>query len=138
MAMDGKVIRNTIAPHGLDALCGHGDRDRPRQGLRPPPLRGRHGRRHNVAGKAALAGQTFTPVTRTLLTDLSSLNLPCGVADFAGLTWGPTLANGDRSLVLVSDNGFDAHTATRVLAVLGRLPLSHRRSLPRHRSGSAA
>lgn len=71
----------------------------------------------NVAGKAALAGQTFTPVTKTLLTDLKSLNLPCGVANFAGLTWGPTLANGDRSLVLVSDNGFDAHTATSVLAL---------------------
>lgn len=71
----------------------------------------------NVAGKASLAGQTFTPVTKTLLLNFSSLNLPCGVANFSGLTWGPTLSNGDKSLVLVSDNGFDSKTPTRVLAL---------------------
>lgn len=71
----------------------------------------------NVAGKSSLAGQTFTPVSKTLLLDFASLNLPHGVADFSGLTWGPTLPDGDKSLVLVSDNGFDPNTPTRVLAL---------------------
>jgi hypothetical protein len=71
----------------------------------------------NVVSFPTLGGATFTPVTKTLLLDFASLNLPCGVANFSGLTWGPTLANGDRSLVLVSDNGFDANTPTRILAL---------------------
>jgi hypothetical protein len=71
----------------------------------------------SVRDVPALAGQTFTPVTKTLLLDMSTLNLPGGVANFSGLTWGPTLSNGDRSLVLVSDNGFNSHTPTEVLAL---------------------
>jgi len=71
----------------------------------------------NVVSFASLNGATFTPVTKTLLLDFASLSLSCGVANFSGLAWGPTLSNGDRSLVLVSDNGFDPNTPTRVLAL---------------------
>lgn len=71
----------------------------------------------NVNRVTTLNGATFTPLTKTLLLDLSTLNLSGGVANFSGLTWGPTLPNGDRSLVLVSDNGFDPHTPTKVLAL---------------------
>lgn len=72
---------------------------------------------YNVTAVASLANSTATPVTKTLLLDFSTLDLPCGVANFSGLTWGPTLSNGDRSLVLVSDNGFDPNVSTKVLAL---------------------
>lgn len=71
----------------------------------------------NVTAVPSLAGATFTPVSRTLLLDLSTLHLAGGVANFSGLTFGPTLPNGDRSLVLVSDNGFRSNVATRILAL---------------------
>ncbi|HEY4018039.1 MAG TPA: esterase-like activity of phytase family protein [Pseudonocardiaceae bacterium] len=71
----------------------------------------------SVRDVPALAGKTFTPVTKTLLLDMSTLNLQGGVANFSGLTWGPTLSNGDRSLVFVSDNGFNSQTPTQVLAL---------------------
>ena len=70
----------------------------------------------NVTAVSALAGATFTPAAKTLLLDLSTLHLGC-VPNFSGLTWGPTLANGDRSLILVSDNGFDTGTPTTFLAL---------------------
>jgi hypothetical protein len=72
---------------------------------------------HNVVSFPTLNGASFTPVTKTLLLNFDSLNLPCGVANFSGMTFGPTLSNGDRSLVLVSDNGFDSNTSTRILAL---------------------
>ena len=70
----------------------------------------------NVTAISALSGASFTPAGKTLLLDLSTLHLGC-VPDSSGLTWGPTLANGDRSLILVSDNGFDPHTPTTFLAL---------------------
>ena len=70
----------------------------------------------NVAGVPALAGETFTPVSKKLVLDLGSLNL-CHPAAFSGLTWGPSLPDGERTLVFVSDNGFDRHTDTEILAL---------------------
>jgi hypothetical protein len=70
----------------------------------------------NVAGVRALAGATFTPVTKKLVLDFGSLKL-CSPAAFSGLSWGPTLSSGERTLVFVSDNGFDRRTNTEVLAL---------------------
>jgi hypothetical protein len=54
----------------------------------------------DVSGLASIAGGGFTPVSKTLLWEgyFSDDN-------FEGITLGPTLANGDRTLVLVSDDG---------------------------------
>ncbi len=71
----------------------------------------------NVTTVKSLSGATFTPVSKTLLLDFATLHLSGGVANYSGLTFGPMLANGDRSLVLVSDNGFSASVATHVLAL---------------------
>lgn len=70
----------------------------------------------NVAGVQALAGATFTPVSKKLVLDLHSLALGHPAA-FSGLTWGPSLPDGERTLVLVSDDGFARHTDTEVLAL---------------------
>ncbi|HEY3607839.1 MAG TPA: esterase-like activity of phytase family protein [Pseudonocardiaceae bacterium] len=71
----------------------------------------------NVTTVKSLSGATFTPVSKTLLLDFATLHLSGGVANYSGLTFGPTLSNGDRSLVLVSDNGFSASVATHILAL---------------------
>ncbi|QUQ63563.1 esterase-like activity of phytase family protein [Kutzneria sp. CA-103260] len=70
----------------------------------------------NVAGVSALAGATFTPVSKKLVLDFASLGL-CEPAAFSGLTWGPVLPNGQRTLVFVSDNGFDRRINTEILAL---------------------
>lgn len=70
----------------------------------------------NVAGIQALAGATFTPVSKKLVLDFGSLRL-CQPAAFSGLTWGPALPDGERTLVFVSDNGFDRRTDTQILAL---------------------
>ena len=68
----------------------------------------------DVSGFASLAGQTYTPVTKTLLFDLDSLHIP--LDNIEGITFGPTLENGRRSLILVSDNNFSPTQFTQFLA----------------------
>ena len=70
----------------------------------------------NVAGVQTLSGATFTPVSKKPVLDFASLRL-CRPAAFSGLTWGPALNNGERTLVFVSDNGFDRRTDTEILAL---------------------
>ena len=54
------------------------------------------------------------PVTKTLLLDLDVLGLT--LDNVEGMTFGPTLPDGRRSLVLVSDNNFDPAAFTQFLA----------------------
>lgn len=67
----------------------------------------------DVADSPALAGTRFTPVGKTLLLDLGSLGVP--LDNLEGMSWGPRLPNGRRSLVLVSDNNFSARQVTQFL-----------------------
>lgn len=57
-----------------------------------------------------LAGP-YTQATKTLLLDLSTLGIP--LDNIEGLTFGPLLPNGQRSLVLVSDNNFSGTQFTQ-------------------------
>jgi hypothetical protein len=61
---------------------------------------------------AALIG-SIRPAQKTLLFDLDTLGIP--LDNVEGLTFGPTLPNGHRSLVLVSDNNFAASQFTQFL-----------------------
>jgi hypothetical protein len=70
----------------------------------------------NIAGVNALGGATHTPVSKRLLVDFKDFRIG-QVANFQGMTWGPSLPNGSRTLVLVSDNDFDPRTPTRLLAL---------------------
>ena len=63
----------------------------------------------NVLGTAALAGATYTPVTKRLVLDFETLKAELGgIANLEGMTFGPRLANGRASLVVVADDNFPA------------------------------
>lgn len=68
----------------------------------------------DVSGVAALAGQAYTPVSKTLLYNLDELGIP--LDNIEGITWGELLPNGGRSLILVSDNNFSGSQFTQFLA----------------------
>jgi hypothetical protein len=62
-----------------------------------------------VAGVAGLV-----TMSKSLLFDLAELGIP--LENLEGITFGPTLADGRRSLVLVSDNNFNPRRVTQFLA----------------------
>jgi len=69
----------------------------------------------NVNNVDSLARSPFTPVAKKLLLNLNTLNLP-KLDNVEGMAWGPKLQNGHDSLVLVSDNNFNASQVTQLLA----------------------
>jgi hypothetical protein len=69
----------------------------------------------NVDGAESLSGTlgSIRTADKTLLLDLDTLGLP--LDNVEGMTIGPTLPDGRRSLVLVSDNNFAASQFTQFL-----------------------
>jgi len=69
----------------------------------------------DVDGADALAGRldAIRPAQKTLLYDLDTLGIP--LDNVEGMTLGPTLPDGRRALVLVSDNNFAASQFTQFL-----------------------
>jgi hypothetical protein len=69
----------------------------------------------NVNGRESLAGQlgSIEPARKTLLLDLDDLGIP--LDNVEGMAFGPHLADGRRSLVLVSDNNFAPAQFTQFL-----------------------
>ncbi|GAA1030341.1 MULTISPECIES: esterase-like activity of phytase family protein [Amycolatopsis] len=71
----------------------------------------------NVLNTPSLtAAKHVKPVKKRLLADLSDLPLST-VDNIEGMTWGPALPSGERSLLLVSDNNFSASQVTQVVAL---------------------
>lgn len=68
----------------------------------------------DVSGMPALAGRSYTPMKKTLLLDLDSLGIR--LDNMEGMTFGPTLPDGRRVLVIVSDNNFNARQIQLFLA----------------------
>ncbi|AVR97471.1 hypothetical protein C9I28_18850 [Pseudoduganella armeniaca] len=68
----------------------------------------------DVAALPALQGAALRPARKRLVLDLATLALP-RVDNIEGLTWGPRLANGHATLVLVSDDNFSATQVTQLL-----------------------
>ncbi len=72
----------------------------------------------SVNGQAALDG-VQTPMPKKLLFDFADTG--ANPDNVEGITWGPTLADGTRTLVLVADDNFNpeggAHTMFHILAV---------------------
>jgi hypothetical protein len=62
-----------------------------------------------------LQGAAYQPAKKRLILNLNESNLPY-VDNLEGIAWGPLLANGHNSLVLVSDNNFNATQVTQLLA----------------------
>jgi hypothetical protein len=63
----------------------------------------------------ALAGATYVPARKRLLLDLEKIGLP-RVDNIEGISWGPRLENGRRSLVMISDDNFNPQQVTQILA----------------------
>jgi uncharacterized repeat protein (TIGR01451 family) len=57
------------------------------------------------------------PVQKRLLLNLDDLKLSTGLDNVEGLAFGPKLADGRQSIVLVSDNNFSATQFTQILAL---------------------
>ena len=69
----------------------------------------------NIGGRESLAGRlgTIEPAQKTLLLDLDDLGIP--LDNVEGMAFGPDLADGRRTLVLVSDNNFAPAQFTQFL-----------------------
>jgi hypothetical protein len=70
---------------------------------------------NGLGGRVSLAGQlgSIEPVEKTLLLDLDALGIP--LDNVEGMAFGPDLADGRRTLVLVSDNNFAPAQFTQFL-----------------------
>jgi hypothetical protein len=74
----------------------------------------------NVAGRDSLVGgKPVTPVKKRLIADLADLDLST-VDNVEGMTWGPRLPSGERTLLLVSDDNFSATQVTQLIALAVR------------------
>lgn len=69
----------------------------------------------DISGLASLMDADFQPVAKRLVLDLTTLDLP-KLDNVEGMAWGPKLANGHGSLVLVSDDNFNDSQVTQLLA----------------------
>lgn len=70
----------------------------------------------NVLGKKSLADQTgYKPVTKRLVANLADVGVT-EVGNVEGMTWGPKGTNGERTLVLVSDDNFGQGQIMQFLA----------------------
>lgn len=80
----------------------------------------------NVLGTAALSSSNHTPVSKRLVLDFETLKTQLGgIANLEGLTFGPKLANGHDSLVVVADDNFptaDSATDRNQILVFEVLP----------------
>ena len=56
------------------------------------------------------------PVAKRLLVDLDDVGLST-IDNVEGMTWGPRLPSGERTLVLVSDDNFDSRQVTQVITL---------------------
>jgi hypothetical protein len=73
----------------------------------------------DVSGMESLAGQTWTPVRKTLVYDFARSGFTPD--NLEGMTLGPRLADGSRTLVMISDDNFSPLEQTQLVAL--RLPL---------------
>jgi uncharacterized repeat protein (TIGR01451 family) len=59
----------------------------------------------------------IAPAQKRLLLNLDDLALPTGLDNVEGITFGPKLADGSQSIVLVSDNNFSGTQFTQILTL---------------------
>ncbi len=66
----------------------------------------------NVLSTPALQGATYTAVTKKLVLNFDAIKATVGnIANLEVITFGPKLANGRNSLVVVADDNFAAATS---------------------------
>lgn len=64
----------------------------------------------------SLKNTQYTPMKKQLLLELPVKYQNIKLDNIEGITWGPTLANGHRSLILVADNNFSDQQTTQFIA----------------------
>lgn len=64
----------------------------------------------------SLTGTDVQPARKELLVDLADL-APSTIDNLEGMTWGPRLPDGRRSLVLISDDNFSPDQTTQILTL---------------------
>ncbi|MFM2486932.1 esterase-like activity of phytase family protein [Celerinatantimonas yamalensis] len=69
----------------------------------------------NVRGEDKLVAGHFQPMRKRLLLNFESLHLP-HIDNIEGISFGPRLPDGSRTLVVISDNNFNASEVTQILA----------------------
>jgi hypothetical protein len=70
----------------------------------------------DIAALPSLANANYIPVTKRLVIDLAKTPEIGAVDNIEGMSWGPMLPDGKRTLVLVSDNNFNPAQVTQFLA----------------------
>ncbi|MFC7342556.1 esterase-like activity of phytase family protein [Saccharopolyspora griseoalba] len=70
----------------------------------------------DVEHVGSLVGSDVRPVRKRLLADLAEFDLGA-VDNVEGMTWGPRLADGRRTLVLVSDDNFSESQTTQLITL---------------------
>jgi hypothetical protein len=70
----------------------------------------------DVRALPSLVGASIEPAHKTLLVDLADVGLE-RIENIEGMTWGPDVCTGERTLVLVSDDNFAATQRTQVVAL---------------------
>lgn len=70
----------------------------------------------DISSTEALTGAEVTPVTKRLVLDVNAAGVD-PVDNIEGISWGPELETGDRSLVLVSDNNFNDTQVSQLIVV---------------------
>lgn len=71
----------------------------------------------DVSGIASLTGTDYTPMRRTLLLEMPITFEGITLDNIEAISWGKTLANGNRTLVLAADNNFSATQSTQFIAI---------------------
>lgn len=70
----------------------------------------------DVSGFKSLAGASYKPMPREVLLEMPPVYQGVKMDNVEGITWGPRLLNGNRTLVLVADNNFSATQTSLFLA----------------------
>ncbi|MCX3058670.1 esterase-like activity of phytase family protein [Streptomyces beihaiensis] len=73
----------------------------------------------DVRAMDSLAGEHVVPMRKKLVADFDTLGLS-RIENTEGMTWGPALPSGERTVVLVSDDNFSADESTQVVALAVR------------------
>lgn len=71
----------------------------------------------DVSALASLQGASFTPMSREVLLEMPLTWQGVTLDNIEAISWGHTLANGNRTLVLAADNNFSATQTTQFIAL---------------------
>lgn len=77
----------------------------------------------DVSSFASLVGASYTPMSRELLLEMPITYQGVTLDNIEAISWGQTLANGHRTLVLAADNNFNADTQSNLFLAFEVVPV---------------